>query len=300
MSDKIELLSPALLDEEREIVTEFAQLARKLRIGLGWHYLLDLAWIVRNLPLERGMTVLDAGAGLGVLQWYLADHGVNVVSVDRIDRASAALRFGNSYRLRGLGAGDVDTQGSALRHDIGHKRIVRDLAGYLQGRYERWLRPKAAGSGGTVTFYRADLADMDLVPGASIDHVVAVSALEHNEPEELPIVATELWRVLRPGGTILATLGASATDDWFHEPSRGWCYTEATLRAVFHLSEKAPSNYSQYIEILAAVRSCAELRDNLARFYFKSGNNGMPWGNWDPKYLSVGVRVTKESGSQAC
>ena len=35
------------------------------------------------------------------------------------------------------------------------------------------------------------------------------------------------------------------------------------------------------------------VRDNLARFYFQSGDNGMPWGKWDPQYQSVGVRKIK-------
>ena len=28
---------------------------------------------------------------------------------------------------------------------------------------------------------------------------------------------------------------------------------------------------------------------DLADFYFRSGDNGMPWGNWDPQYMPVGV-----------
>jgi hypothetical protein len=55
------------------------------------------------------------------------------------------------------------------------------------------------------------------------------------------------------------------------------------------------SNYDEYDRLFSDLRACAELRDNLASFYFKSGSNGMPWGVWDPQYQSVGVLVTKDA-----
>ena len=91
----------------------------------------------------------------------------------------------------------------------------------------------------------------------------------------------------------IATLGAAKEQDWFHEPSKGWCYTEATLRDIFDLPADCPSNYDRYDELFKSLRNCSELRDNLADFYFKSGNNGMPWGIWDPKYQPVGMVKVK-------
>jgi len=40
--------------------------------------------------------------------------------------------------------------------------------------------------------------------------------------------------------------------------------------------------------------TCQELRDHLAEFYFLSGDNGMPWGKWDPQYQPVGVCKVKQ------
>jgi SAM-dependent methyltransferase len=146
---------------------------------------------------------------------------------------------------------------------------------------------------GEVVIYNQELSDMRDVPSESVDAVVAVSALEHNQPDELSVVVRELRRVLRPGGKLIATLGAARDRDWYHEPSHGWCYTEATLRRIFEIDPEVPSNYDQYDPLISELRGCTELRDSLAPFYFKSGENGMPWGVWDPQYQSVGVMVTK-------
>ncbi len=154
------------------------------------------------------------------------------------------------------------------------------------------LNPLVEGGAG-VWIYNQDLCHLIDIPDDSLDAVAALSALEHNPPDRLSQVVNELMRVLKPGGILLATLGASPDRDWFHQPSQGWCYTEATLRRAFALSPSAPSNYDRYNELFEALRNCAELRDNLASFYFTSGENGMPWGRWDPQYQSVGVLKVK-------
>lgn len=86
------------------------------------------------------------------------------------------------------------------------------------------------------------------------------------------------------------TVSASLGDDWFHEQSKGWCYGEARLRELFILPPEAPSNFSERERIFSEMKKEGnELHKRLATFYFKSGDNGMPWGRWDPKYLPVGV-----------
>jgi ubiquinone/menaquinone biosynthesis C-methylase UbiE len=109
-------------------------------------------------------------------------------------------------------------------------------------------------------------------------------------------VVQELMRVLKPGGVLLATLTAGKDQDWWHEASSGWCYTDHTLRQLFDLPLDAPSNYGRYDELFAALKDCAELRDNLASFYFRSEDKGMPGGVWDPQYQPVGVCKVKTAG----
>jgi hypothetical protein len=88
---------------------------------------------------------------------------------------------------------------------------------------------------------------------------------------------------------MIATLGAAKDGDWYHEPSNGWCYSETTLRRIFNISIDIPSNYDQYDRLINDLQNSEELKDNLASFYFHSGDNGMPWGKWDPKYQPVGI-----------
>ena len=92
---------------------------------------------------------------------------------------------------------------------------------------------------------------------------------------------------------MFATVAATKEVDFWHEPSRGWCLTEGTLRNVFHLGWETPSNFSTFDDRFAELVACSELRNRLAQFYFDSGENGMPWGVWDPRYQPVGILKVK-------
>jgi SAM-dependent methyltransferase len=281
-----------LLDDHRPTVKRLRGLARLLRIGLGWHYLMDLSWILDRLPVVPGATVLDAGAGLGILQWHLCESRLRVISVDRDSRARLPLRFRARYRIRGLRPGDLEPVGPSLSRELRADGLsIRGPARQARNAVERARR--LVRHDGDVIVYNRDLRDLADLADGSVDHVVAVSALEHNPPEDLELVVRELLRVLKPGGRLIATLGAARDHDWFHAPSKGWCYTDRTLRRIFRIENSVMSNYDRYDELLMKLRDNAELRNGLARFYFHSGSNGMPWGVWDPQYQPVGVCTTK-------
>jgi SAM-dependent methyltransferase len=194
--------------------------------------------------------------------------------------------------VTGLRESDLAADRTVLKKDFSNhsspKSMLNHLRMDLQGYFER---PSGSGH---VAIYNQDLADLKDIPNNSIDIVASVSALEHNSPENLSKVVKELIRILKPGGSILATLTASHSTDSWHAPSAGWCYTAETIRQLFGLPEDIPDNYRFYDQIMTGIRNHAELRDNLARFYFESGQNGMPWGIWDPQYLPVGVWKVKK------
>ena len=287
----IEILPVTLLDEQRPTVEALRSLAADLRLDFGWHYLLDLSWVISRLGAVQGRRIIDAGAGTGILQWYLAGQGANVLSIDRGSRADLPLRFRRRYRVRGLREAPTPDL-NPWNATFGKGRLitqVRELTANLL----------ASPVAGEVVIYNQDLANLVDLPDNSVDAVVAVSSLEHNPPENLPRVVRELTRVIKPGGLLLATLGAARDQDWYHKPSAGWCYSAASLRSSFDLPIGTPDNYARYDELFQALKDCAELRERLARFYFKSGDNGMPWGKWDPQYQPVGVCKVKPAAEAA-
>ena len=292
----IEILSVELLDSERTVVDEFLQLSKTLEIGLGWHYLLDLSWAVKQLNPNRGLRVVDAGAGLGLMQWWLIGQGVDVVSIDRNNRRNLPDHFRKKYRVRGFKKNDL---APAIRlGDFLSLRLLSDWRKTFQKFFvagqRLWWVANIRKPPGTLHIYNIELASISDIPDNSIDAVVSISALEHNSPETLRIIVTELLRVLKPGGKLIATLGAAKENDWFHEPSGGWCFTEHTLRDIFDLNATSNSNYDQYDELMIRLQNSDALKHNLSDFYFESGNNGMPWGIWNPQYQPVGVIKVKQ------
>lgn len=287
IDEKIEILSVDLLNQNRLQVVALKQLAKSLGLEFGWHYLLDLTWVISHLGPVLGKRIMDAGAGTGIMQWYLAERGAEVLSVDRLNRSNLALRFRHRYKVEGLRPIDLAPAGKVFRNNFRGgisltnviSRQTREIIGMASIRH----------SSGKVTIYNQDLKNLADIPDNSLDAVVAISALEHNQPEDLALVVNELLRILKPGAPLLATLTAGYPQDWWHTPSSGWCYTDTSLKRLFQLSTDTPSNYARYNDLLAEIVNCAELRDGLARFYFQTGDNGMPWGRWEPQYLPVGV-----------
>jgi len=287
--EMIEILPVSLLDDNRPLVEMLKRRARSMRMKLGWHYLLDLTWVLNCLGDLDGKNVMDAGAGVGLLQWMLAERSARVFSVDRDSRAGLPMQFRSRYHVQGLREEDlspIPPLAAMKEEEIGlGARLRMGILGSAD--LFRSLFPKQGR--GVVLIYNHGLDSLADIPDNSVDAVGAISALEHNSPDGLKRVVDELMRVLKPGGILAATLCAARDEDWFHEPSKGWCYTDVSLRRLFNLPVETHSNYNRYDEFMDALRNCAELRNNLAPFYCMSGDNGMPWGKWDPVYQTVGV-----------
>jgi len=291
--EKIEILSVELLNQYRNLVEELDKFAKSVGLEFGWHYLLDLTWIISHLNSDDGKFIMDAGAGTGILQWYLAEQGYKVISADRSSRADLPLRFRKRFNVKGLRPQDLTPavlafirnfkrpiKGPFLRRClITIKLQMRDLIDYY----------KKASVSGDIFIYNQDLVDLSAIKDSSLDAVVAVSALEHNTPDGLREVIKEIIRVIKPGGVLLATLTAARDQDYWHEASSAMCYTDTSLRSLFDLSPNTPSNYEQYDKLFEALESCSELRNSLASFYTHSTSKGMPKGIWDPQYQPVGV-----------
>jgi ubiquinone/menaquinone biosynthesis C-methylase UbiE len=299
VEDRIEILPVSLLESEHSKVDELQRLARSLNLEFGWHYLLDLVWILRQIEDVKGKRIIDAGAGMGIMQWYLAEHGSKVTSVDRESRADLPGRFRRRFKVHGLREEDLTPDkgflGGIKRADLkSFKRLLSELRDIVRFSSIQRSNQRDYTGTGQVIIYNQDLATLVDIPDNSVDAIVAVSSLEHNSHDGLELVVAELMRVLMPGCALYATLGAARDGDWFHTPSKGWCYSERTLRTIFNISVDIESNYLQYDHLFSELRGSKFLQENLASFYLHSGENGMPWGKWDPEYQPVGIRKVKQ------
>lgn len=298
MRDRIEILPVSLLESETKWIFELRELGKRLNLEFGWHYLLDLAWILRQLDEIEGKKIIDAGAGVGVMQWFLVENGATVISIDRESRANVPARFQRRYQVLGMREEDlipkkVTSWGLKSINRGTLKSQAANLVDLMKYELSKLNDGKDDNCSGQVIIYNQDLVNLLDITDESIDAIVAVSSLEHNSPDSLERVIAELMRVLKPGCALLATLGAARDIDWYHHPSKGWCYSEGTLRRIFNISSEIPSNFDRYDQLLIELQDCRELSDNLASFYFRSGDNGMPWGKWAPEYQPVGISKVK-------
>lgn len=291
-ADTIELLSPDLIETNRLLADEIMRLSSQTGIGLGWHYLLDLIWIIKNVShLPAGSVILDAGAGTGLLQFILADLGYKVVSADFAPRTPPE-RLRAHYRIVEVATKPVQSN-EYIKHIENEFHSISSGKECLLSSHLEFESMIKEGAPGTIFYFTADIGKMSIISDGLIDCVVSLSALEHNGYQNLIAACQELNRVTKEEGLLVCTV--SATDksaDWFHPQSKGWCYTEDTLTSVFGLDVPV-SNFSEYSEIFKKLQINQFLKEHLAPEYFKTENNGMPWGIWNPQYQPVGIKKTR-------
>ena len=274
----------------------------------GWHYILDLAWIISHIDIPPGCKILDAGAGGGILQYLLAIRGYNVVSVDFSDR-KIPIKFKPFFRFEEVNV-EQEFQNEYIEHLKGlhgrepinkvfypfqvAKKMFKKIRNINLGYVSFLLRQnKKINNFGKITLYKADFRKMDHLQSGLIDMGVSLSAIEHVPFETIPEAIKEFNRVLKLGGKMCVTTSAAKDKDWFHRPSRGWCFSEGTLRILFEFDDNTPSNWQEYETLFQKLKKSKEMKKIIPDFYFSSGNNGMPWGIWDPKYQPVGIIKVK-------
>ena len=151
---------------------------RRAEIEAGKH--MEYPWAIVNGDFRPGMTVLDAGCGRGIFQYYLARKGYRVSGCD-ID----------GFRSRKL------LKLHRLAHGL-HLAPEPDLTSRLR-RNGRFF--------GVDVDYHIEPMQHLTWPDATFDRVCSISVLEHIQPQsEQKKAIEELARVLKPGGRMLLTL----------------------------------------------------------------------------------------------
>jgi len=302
---RYQFLDPAALiaSDEFRFVEDFLRSTGRTQIG--WHYITDLTWIysqARHWP--RATRILDAGGGSGPTQFLLAELGFNVTNVD-LYFGRPPLHYEKRYRtsievLPSYAASDYVSllkprtlresiklnilQSSLYRVTLGRRRMHRYIA-----LHERWRTQSGTASDavGKLRWIAGNLCSLpEILPG-SFDAVVSLSALEHIPIALVPQAIGEINRILAPEALwAVTTSGTEQLSTWFHEPSKGLCFSESDIQRLFHAT---PAASPAAATTLQSYRDCDYLRENLADFYRRSGSLGMPWGKWDPKYIPFGI-----------
>ena len=277
------------------------------RSNTGWHYIVDLTWIYRIVKSwPPGIKVLDAGGGnSGPLQFLLAEMGFDITNIDLYlptPRYSYFKRYGTNLTTSECYSATTYLEylckASLIRK---LKRTVKTILSkwplnrfeslYYQKLHDNWR--KEAGmvtTLGRIEWIRGNLCNLGDIPDASYDAIVSLSALEHIPIDQLPQALNEISRVLKPGGRWAVTTSATHEETtWFHKPSQGYCYSNADLRKIFNASGDGQAQF-----ILDKYRRNAYLQKHIPLRYNFSGENGMPWGRWNPVYIPVGLTIRQE------
>jgi len=144
----------------------------------------DYAWAILHSGVRAGMTVLDAGAGRGFLQYYLARLGVQVHATDISPVESKLFR-------------KLDAVASLVK--VPFKRDPFRVTHKLQRRY------------GTQLACRFDSVAALSYTDAQFDRVFSISVLEHLDAVTLRDGLSEMARVLKPSGLLVMTIDYTPT-----------------------------------------------------------------------------------------
>ena len=199
LAEKIELLSLDLFDTLSEEISIVEKFKKHFDASMGWHYYLDLAWIIKGIrALPKGALLLDAGAGSGLLQFILSELGYNIISADFIDRSFSSKcmerygrvihylnnqrQFFNNRYTRHLNSVYNCPRGSKISRLLNIFRFkdkIEDSISLInKNRFvpqkktsDSLLTGDATGECGRIFLYKCDLKHMPLLPDGFVDGV---------------------------------------------------------------------------------------------------------------------------------
>lgn len=259
MINRIELLHASLLCDEGKL-QELTRWLRAMDRPNGWHYDLDHIWTLHELAtagIKPGATIVDAGAGQGIMQYVLAARGYNVISLDFSPRTppartrgifrivgegDAVITYKHSY-MTFINYGTTPAEGLGKRLTLRKLRKIPELPGrffrtarsYFSHLRERFLRNHD--QYGQITYVRAPFHDVPLESG-SADAVISISAIEHADIQLFDSNIKSLLRLLKPGAPMLLTTSATPEQQSTYDRKvSGWCFSRSSLADYFPGSE---------------------------------------------------------------
>jgi ubiquinone/menaquinone biosynthesis C-methylase UbiE len=297
--DNIQLLDTDLLEKKR-ILKEVLYWKNLFRAQIGWHYILDLIWqieSIESLELTRGAKILDAGAGIGLMQYILAARGFEIYS---IDFAARKITWPKSWIFQMQYLKNRQHTDDYLDHLFRDRRsskindVLYELKKMILNYHFKLIKEiLSRNQHGKIYYYQEDFSKMTMIGDGFFDAVVSTSAIEHNKDfEKLGSSVKEFLRVLKTDMPLLITTSATNKKTWFHEPSFGWCFSQEDLASIFEMNEHR-SNFYAYESVYNNIQGNEFLKKKLAKHYYTSASGGLPYGVWKPAYLPAGITKWK-------
>ncbi len=259
MKNQIKLLQTELYNNS-QILKELTHWFKVFNRPNGWHYDLDHIWILNNLEdlgIKPGATIIDAGAGQGIMQYFLASKGYNVISLDFSPRTKPN-RANGIFNVVGSGDNEInyihpymnfihygDGSPKSIINRISFKKLKKipqlpkryflklvSLYTYLN---ERFFRKHD--SFGTITYVRAPFHKVPLESNIA-DAVISVSAIEHADISLFDQNITELSRLLKFNAPLLITTSVNNSNETtYNKVVSGYCFSILDLDKYFPNSE---------------------------------------------------------------
>ena len=312
-------MSDLLNDQDK--LTEIDYWLRVMNRPQGWHYDMDIIWLLNKLEelgVKKGDTILDAGAGMGITQFILAARGYNVISLDFSPRNYPSLAQGifeieideqdkleYKHDYIGFIKYGQDQPGSNNHHKFpfpikvwnavqkGPSYFFSQLRIYLRKqknlKYNQLEKKKNHNGFGTIRFIRAAFHEIPL-ENETVDALISVSAIEHSDIKLLKNNISEMKRVVKLGHPLLIT--SSATDkseDWFHDKTQGWCFSNNTLHQLGGPDIKIKFNHDIAEK---NILSSTLWRNRIDSYYVNDPESGFYKRQADLlPYLPVGIKI---------
>lgn len=284
MKKNIEGLSIELLNDAKAL-GEIDKWLSVMNRPNGWHYDLDHIWVLQKLEeynIKPGATILDAGAGYGILQYILAARGYNVISLDFSPR-SVPKEANGIFTI--VGDGDVSIEydhpymhfmsyskkfGERFKsfsnklHNVTAIEFVQKLKKLglhlLHSQKTKGYPNKYK----NIRFLRAPFHKIPL-ESESIDAVVSISAIEHADINIFNENIYELTRVIKCGGGMFMTTGATTESaNTYNNDVRGWCFSTDWLAERMGIGYPAIEADKIISEIIQSQR----VKDRLDPYYW--------------------------------
>ena len=189
MVDNIELMDVDKLNDYKTINNELKKISRTYGSCIHGHYIWDYPWIISQLPeklfikknsknkLHPGLRqfdsiplrIMDAGSGLGTLQFYLMEKGAESYAFEHLSYGKKIKEMCSKYNP------DMTTR--FKDYDINFNQI-----------------------------YLGDARDTIPWENNYFDYIVSCSALEHNLPAYFENSINNCISLLKPGGKLIITL----------------------------------------------------------------------------------------------